>query len=75
MNMFTREKKRLSYRDELRRESRKRALLYWSGLLLVAAVMAVWVILQNMHIGSGRISIWDPTQQWHEKLDNPYKGD
>ncbi len=61
-----------SYRDELRRERWKKALLYWGGLLLVAAVLAGWVAMQNMRIGSGRVSGWDPTQQWHNKLDNPY---
>ena len=70
--MHPREKKRRSYRDELRWQSRKRAMLYWGGLLFVAALMAGWVVLQNMHIGSGRISGWDPTAQWHNKLDNPY---
>ena len=64
--------RRLSYREEMRRERLKKALLYWGGLLLVAAILSTWVILQNMHIGSGRVSGWDPTQSWHNKLDNPY---
>ena len=64
--------KRRSYREEMRRERLKKALLYWGALLLVGAIMAGWVVLQNMHIGSGRVSGWDPTAQWHSKLDNPY---
>jgi hypothetical protein len=72
MTMQQARPKRLSYREELRRERLKKALLYWGGLLLVALILAGWVMLQNMHIGSGRVSGWDPTQQWHNKLDNPY---
>lgn len=64
--------KRRSYREELRWERRKHALLYWGGLLLVGALLAGWMVIQNMRIGSGRVSGWDPTQQWHDKLDNPY---
>jgi hypothetical protein len=64
--------KRCSYRDELRRERLKKALLFWGAVLLVAMALAGWAVLQNMRIGSGRISGFDPTQKWHKGVDNPY---
>lgn len=49
----------------------RQALLFWGAFLLLAILIVIWVVIQNMgpSMLRGGGGTWDPTASWHQQLD------